>query len=507
MEMNNQAEDRRLTPLSEHVARFVERPHKLLIDGSWQDAVSDKTFEVRDPSTGRTIAAVAEADARDVDRAVAAARSAFDDGSWARLNGGLRAKLLWRIADAIEAASDELAEIEALDNGKSISVARAVDVPMTVDVFRYMAGWTTKITGTTRSASSPIDPSARFFPLTLRQPIGVAGLITPWNFPLVQAGLKLAPALAAGCTTVLKPAEDTPLATLRLGELLLDAGVPDGVVNIVTGFGDVVGSAITAHPEVDKVSFTGSTEVGRKVLTAAAGNMKKVTLELGGNAPNIVLADADVEAAVAGAANAGFFNHGQLCTAGRRLYVEKPIFDEVVDGLAQAASAMSVGPGLDPGTEVGPLVSEKQFERVLGYLDGGGREGASYLAGGKKRGGDGYFVEPTVAVGMPDDAAIVREEVFGPLVAAMPFDELDEVVNRANDTSFGLAAGLWTSNLTKALSIAESLKSGTVWINCYNVLDVALPHGGYKQSGWGREMGLEAVHAFMEAKTVTIGMP
>ncbi len=503
--MNEQSATPALPPLSDAVARFLAGPHRLLIGGEWRDAVTGRTSAVTDPSTGRVVAEVSEAAREDVDRAVASARAAFDDGGWRNLNGGLRAKLLWRIADLIEDAGPELAQIEALDNGKSVSVAGAVDVPMTVDVFRYMAGWTTKITGTTRSASSPIDPTARFFPLTMRRPIGVAGLITPWNFPLVQAALKLAPALVAGCTAVLKPAEETPLATLRLGQILQEAGVPDGVVNIVTGAGEVTGAAITSHPEVDKVSFTGSTEVGRQILLAASGNMKKVTLELGGNAPNIVLADADVEAAIAGAANAGFFNHGQLCTAGRRLYVEEPVFEDVVDGLARAARAMAIGPGLDPKTELGPLVSATQLDRVLGYLDGGSREGAEYLAGGGRAGGEGYFVEPTVAVGMPPESAIVREEVFGPVVVAMPFTDLDAVVAEANNTRYGLAAGLWTTNLDHALSIAESLQSGTVWVNCYNVLDVALPHGGYKESGWGREMGLDAVHAFMESKTVTIG--
>jgi phenylacetaldehyde dehydrogenase len=502
--MNDQSVKQTLA-ISGPAAGFLAGPHRLLIGGEWRDAESGATSRVTDPSTGRVVTEVAEAGTEDVDRAVAAAREVFEEGSWRHLNGGQRAKLLWRIADLIEDAAPELAEIEALDNGKSVSVAGAVDVPMTVDVFRYMAGWTTKITGTTRSASSPIDPSARFFPLTLRQPIGVAGLITPWNFPLVQAALKLAPALVAGCTTVLKPAEETPLATLRLGQILQEAGVPGGVVNIVTGVGEVTGAAITGHPGVDKVSFTGSTEVGRQILVAASGNMKKVTLELGGNAPNIVLADADIDAAVAGAANAGFFNHGQLCTAGRRLYVEEPIFDEVVEGLAKVVGGMALGAGLDPQTEIGPLISERHFDRVLGCLGGGRREGAEYVTGGARVEGDGYFVEPTVAVGMAADAAIVREEVFGPLVVAMPFTDIDAVVAEANHTRYGLAAGLWTTNLEHALSIAESLESGTVWVNCYNVLDVALPHGGYKESGWGREMGLEAVHAFMESKTVTIG--
>jgi phenylacetaldehyde dehydrogenase len=503
--METQSETGPAPLLSAKARAFVARPHRLLIDGGWRDAASGKTYEVTDPSTGRAITSVAEADATDVDRAVAAARAAFEARSWSRLNGGLRAKLLWRVADAIEDAADELAELEALDNGKSVTVAKVVDVAMAVDAFRYMAGWTTKISGTTPSASSPIAPDARFFAYTLKQPIGVAGLITPWNFPLTQAALKLAPALAAGCTTVLKPAEETPLSTLRLGELLLEAGVPDGVVNIVTGFGDVAGAAITSHPDVSKVSFTGSTEVGRKILNAASGNFKKVTLELGGNAPNIVFADADLGAAVAGAANAGFFNHGQLCTAGRRLYVEKPVFEEVVDGLAKAASAMSIGPGLNPATEVGPLVSETQFSRVLEYLEAATVDGAEFLTGGVKRGHEGYFVEPTVAINMPDDAAIVRDEVFGPLVVAMPFDDLSDVVRRANDTEYGLAAGVWTQDIDRALTLAEDLESGTVWVNCYNVLDIALPHGGYKQSGWGREMGVEAVHAFMESKTVTVG--
>jgi phenylacetaldehyde dehydrogenase len=495
-----------LPMLSDESASFVNQPHNLLIGGEWVESAAAKTFEVVDPATEGVVARVAEGTAEDVDRAVGAARRAFDNPAWRQMAPSHRARLLWDIADAIEAHIDELAELEALDNGKPVSVAKIVDVPLAIDAFRYMSGWATKLSGITPTASNPITPQARFFAYTLRQPIGVAGLICPWNFPLDQAALKIAPALAAGCTVVLKPAEETPLAALRLGELMQEVGLPDGVVNIITGFGDVVGAALAAHPGVDKVSFTGSTEVGRKVLQAAAGNLKKVTLELGGNAPNIVFADADLDAAVAGAASAGLFNSGQVCVAGRRLFVESSVFDEVVGRLADAAKGMPIGPGLDPSTEVGPLVSSAQFDRVIGYLEDGAGDGVEYLTGGGRAGSSGYFVQPTVAIDVSDDLPLVADEVFGPLVVAMPFDDAEEVVRRANQTPYGLAAGVWTSDITLAHLLAAEIQSGTVWVNTYNALDLALPHGGFKQSGWGREMGVEAVHGFMESKTVTVGL-
>jgi phenylacetaldehyde dehydrogenase len=492
--------------ISDELASFIGKPRNILIDGEWLESTSKQTFEVIDPATEDVVAHVAEGTVEDVDRAVLAARRAFDSSTWRYMAPSHRARLLWDIGDAIETHADEFAELDALDNGKPVSVARIVDVPLAIDAFRYMAGWATKLSGTTPSASNPITPEARFFPYTLRQPIGVAALICPWNFPLDQAALKLAPALAAGCTVVLKPAEETSLSALRLGELMEEVGVPAGVVNIVTGFGDVVGAALAAHPEVDKVSFTGSTEVGRKILTAAAGNLKKVTLELGGNAPNIVFADADIDAAVAGAASAGLFNGGQVCVAGRRLFVQSKVFDEVVSKLADAAKSMPIGPGLDPATQMGPLVSSAQFERVLGYLDGGADEGIEYVTGGRRSGEQGYFVEPTIAVDATDQSPMVTDEVFGPLVVAMPFDDADEALARANSTTYGLASGIWTSDITLAHTLAADVRAGTVWVNTYNVLDLALPHGGFKESGWGREMGVEAVHGFMETKTVTVGL-
>jgi phenylacetaldehyde dehydrogenase len=375
-------------------------------------------------------------------------------------------------------------------------------VPLAADLFHYMAGWATKIEGNTINISVPYMPGANFHSYTLREPVGVVGQIIPWNFPLLMAAWKLGPALATGNCVILKPAEQTPLTALMLAELMAEAGVPDGVVNVVPGYGETAGAALAAHDGVDKVAFTGSTEVGRLIVQAASGNLKKVTLELGGKSPNIVFDDAD-RAAVAGAANAIFFNHGQCCVAGSRLFVQQSKFDEVVDGVAEIAKSIKLGGGMEAGTQMGPLVSDEQLRRVTGYLESGRSDGATAVTGGSRFGDVGYFVEPTVLTNTTPDMKIVREEIFGPVVVAAPFSDLDEIAAAANDTDYGLGAGIWTKDISKAHALAKKLRAGTVWINCYNVFDAALPFGGYKQSGWGREMGHEALEAYTEVKAVT----
>jgi phenylacetaldehyde dehydrogenase len=484
------------------VEQFTASPRQLFINGQWTDAASGKTFETPNPATGATLANVAEGDAEDIDRAVRAARTAFDEGPWGRITPSERGRIIWRIGDLILEHAEELAQLESLDNGKPYAVALGADVPLAADLFHYMAGWATKIEGNSINISVPYMPGANFHSYTLREPVGVVGQIIPWNFPLLMAAWKLGPALTTGNTVVLKPAEQTSLTAIRLAGLIAEAGVPDGVVNVVTGYGETAGAALAAHPMVDKVAFTGSTEVGKLIVHAAAGNLKKVTLELGGKSPNIVFDDAS-PAAVEGAANAIFFNHGQCCVAGSRLYVQQSKFDEVIEGVAQIAKSIKLGPGMSPDTQMGPLVSDEQLRRVTGYLDSGKEDGATAVTGGGRHGDTGYFVEPTVLTNITPDMKVVREEIFGPVLVAAPFQSIDDIAALANDSEFGLGAGIWTQDISKAHALAKRLRAGTVWINCYNVFDASLPFGGYKQSGWGREMGHEALEAYTEVKAVT----
>ena len=483
-----------------NVSTFVARKQKMLINGKWVEAASGKTFATYNPATGEVLAQVAEGDREDIDRAVKAARAAFESGPWAKMPPAARGKLIWKLADLIEKHLEEFAQLESLDNGKPLAIARVADVPLTVEHMRYYAGWATKIEGNTIPLI--LAPANKFLAYTVREPIGVVGQIIPWNFPLLMAAWKLGPALAAGCCSVLKPAEQTPLSALRLGELIQEVGFPDGVVNIVPGYGETAGAALAAHPDVDKVAFTGSTEVGKLIIQASAGNLKKVSLELGGKSPNVVYDDADLDSAIPQAASAIFFNHGQCCCAGSRLYVEKKSFDRVVDGVSKTAAKIRVRPGFDPDCDMGPLVSEEQLNRVTNYLEAGFKEGAKAVAGGKREGNRGYFVQPTVLVNTNEKMKVVREEIFGPVVTAIPFTDPSEIVTKANDTVYGLAAGVWTRDIKKAHATANRLKAGTVWINCYNVFDPALPFGGYKQSGWGREMGHEVLEHYTEVKSV-----
>ena len=486
--------------LDDKVTSFVGKKQKMLINGKWVDSASGKTFPTYNPATGEVLSHVAEGDREDIDRAVKAARAAFEKGPWAKISPSERGRMMWRLADLIEKHTEEFAQLESLDNGKPLKIARIADLPLAVDHFRYYAGWATKIEGNTIPMG--LARQGSYHAYTVREPVGVVGQIIPWNFPLLMAAWKLGPALATGCCVVLKPAEQTPLTALRLGELMQEAGFPDGVVNIVPGYGETAGAALAAHMDVDKIAFTGSTEVGKLIVHAATGNLKKVSLELGGKSPNIVMDDADLETAIPGASMAIFFNQGQCCCAGSRLFVEKKIFDKVVDGISQAASKIRVRPGLDPESDLGPLVSEEQLNRVCGYLESGINEGAKATVGGSREGDKGYFVKPTVLVNTNDNMKVVKEEIFGPVVTATPFSDMNEIISRANDTVYGLAAGVWTRDVKKAHAVASKLKAGTVWINCYNVFDAALPFGGYKQSGWGREMGHEVLKNYTEVKSV-----
>jgi phenylacetaldehyde dehydrogenase len=469
----------------------------LLIDGEWQASRSGATFRSMNPANDALVGQVCAGDAQDVDAAVRAARTAFDERRWLKMPSAERARILFSIADRIEAELDELAQNEVRENGMPLPIARGT-IGGGAQAFRYFGGWIGKIHGQT----GEVAHGEQFFGYTLKEPMGVAALIVPWNGPFMMACHKVAPALAAGCTAVLKPAEDTSLNTLHLARIALEAGVPPGVLNVVTGLGLVAGAALAEHPDVDKVSFTGSTAVGRQIVQAAAGNFKRLSLELGGKSPVIVLDDADLEKAVPTILNGIMANSGQACVAGSRLYAQRSIYDKLIQALSDAASKIVVGNGLDAGTQMGPVISQKQMDRILGYIDSGVAEGAEVTAGGKRRGDAGFFVEPTILSRAPADAKVVREEIFGPVLSAMPFDDLDWAIKQANNTPYGLAGAVYTTSLEKAHTVARAVRAGSFWINCYSVQDFWLPFGGYKESGWGRERGAMGLDAFMETKSV-----
>jgi len=470
---------------------------KLLIDNRWVASESGRTFATVNPSTGEVICQVAEAVAADVDRAVCAARAAFERGPWRRMRASERGRLLYRLAELIESHGDELARLESLDNGKALSVAKTIDVAKTAACYRYFAGWADKIQGKT----IPID--GEYLCYTRREPIGVVGQIIPWNFPMLMMAWKLAPALAAGNTVLLKPAEQTPLSALRIGALIVEAGFPEGVVNILPGFGPTAGAAIARHMDVDKVAFTGSTDVGHLIMEAAAkSNLKPVTLELGGKSPNIIFEDIDLDEAVEGAHMGLFSNQGQSCCAGSRVFVEETIYERFVDRSIARAQRRVVGDPFDAKTELGPLIDQTQLDRVMGYVEAGRSEGATLACGGERLGTRGYFVRPTVFADVRDEMTIAREEIFGPVMSVIPFKSMDEVIARANDTKFGLAAAVWTRDMKKALAVAHSVRAGTMWVNCYNVLDTRAPFGGFKQSGIGRELGEDGLQQYTQIKSV-----
>lgn len=476
---------------------------RLYIGGEWQDASSGRTFTSINPATAEPLAEIAEGAAEDIDRAVAAARAAFEDSEWTRMDARSRGRLLYRIADGLEARADELARLETMDNGKPVREARMIDIQGSIDCFRYYAGWADKIDGDVIPVPGP------YLNYTRREPVGVCGQIIPWNYPLQMAAWKVAPALACGNTVVLKPAEQTPLTALELARIAEEADLPAGVLNVVPGFGDTAGAALVRHPDVDKIAFTGSTEVGKTIQREAAGTLKRVSLELGGKSPNIVFADADIDAAVRGASMAIFYNTGQACTAGSRLLVEESIRDEFVEKLRARAEKMQPGDPLDPKTRLGPLVSQEQLDRVLSYIAKGKEEGADLVLGGERasvNGGKGYFLAPTIFDRVTSEMTIAREEIFGPVLAVTTFSDLEEAIAIGNKTEYGLAAAVWTRDVKKAHRAAHLLRAGTVWINTYHNVDTASPFGGYKQSGYGRELGRYALDLYTQVKSVWVNL-
>jgi aldehyde dehydrogenase (NAD+) len=485
--------------ISKRLADFLVGTKKMFINGEWVESASGQTFDTLNPATGEVLATLYEAGPEDVDRAVNAARAAFDEGPWSKISAAARSRLIYKLADLMEAHSEELAQLDSLDNGKPIRETANADVPLAIEHFRYFAGWATKIMGQT------IPVAGKFFNYTRHEPVGVVGQIIPWNFPLLMAAWKLGAALATGCTVVLKPAEQTPLSALYLAQLAEEAGFPKGVLNVIPGYGETAGAPLVQHPKVNKIAFTGSTAVGKSIMAEASNTLKRVTLELGGKSPNIILPDADMSRAIPGALSGIMFNQGQVCCAGSRLFVQKKAFDNVVADLVTHSKSIKQGEGLNPETQMGPLVSKEQQDRVVGYINQGKAEGAELLTGGtfSER---GYFVEPTIFADVNDDMTITKEEIFGPVVVAMPFEDLDEVISRANNSEYGLAAGLWTENVKQAHYVANQLKAGTVWVNCYNAFDAASPFGGYKSSGIGREMGSYAINNYTEVKSVWINL-
>jgi aldehyde dehydrogenase (NAD+) len=477
-------------------------PGRLLIDGQWIEG--SKKFNTINPATGEVLTEIVEASVEDVDRAVLAARRAFEDrsGPWRKMSASERGRLIWKLADLVEKNIDELAELETLDNGKPIFESRYVDMPMVIDVLRYYAGWATKIHGET------VNTLETAFTYTLREPVGVVGMIVPWNFPLLLASWKIGPALACGNTIVWKPASLTPLTALRFGELAVEAGLPAGVLNVITG-PSAVGRAMVRHPGINKIAFTGSTEVGKEIMRSAADTMKRVTLELGGKSPNIVFADSDIDNAVKGAITGIFYGKGEVCNAGSRLFLESKVQDEFLEKLVARAKKMQPADPLDPKTRMGAIVSQEQMQAVLGYIEAGKKEGAKLIAGGNRvsvDGGKGYFIEPTIFGGVTNDMKIAQEEIFGPVLATLAFDDVDQVIEQANDNPYGLAAAVWTRDVKRAHAVSRRLKAGTVWINTYGLMDAAMPFGGYKSSGFGRELGMHAIEHYTELKTVWLNM-